>query len=54
MITVESSEHYRFTRDQVTYRAHIEVDGKPWLTEPMELMPDGTVTVSPFVSLDVP
>ncbi len=51
---VESSIHERFRKNQTTYRISEMVDGQPWLSEPIELRPDGTVSISPFVSLDVP
>ena len=51
---VESSIHERFRKNQTTYRVSELVDGKPWLSADVDLRPDGTVSISPFVSLDVP
>lgn len=51
--SIESSIHERFRKNQTTYRISERVDGKPWLTAPIKLRPDGTTEVSPFVSLDV-
>ena len=50
--TVESSIHERFRRNQTTYRISEMVDGQPWLSADIDLRPDGTVAVSPFVSLE--
>ena len=49
---IESSIHERFRHNQTTFRISERVDGKPWLTLPVPLRPDGTTWVSPFVSLD--
>jgi HK97 family phage major capsid protein len=51
---IESSIHERFRQNQTTFRISERVDGKPWLSAPVALRPDGTVSISPFVSLDVP
>lgn len=51
---IESSIHERFRKNQTTFRVSMEHDGKPWLTAPIKLRPDGTTEISPFVSLDVP
>jgi len=52
--SIESSPHEKFRYDQTTFRLSARVDGKPWLTAPVKLMPAGTWSISPFVSLDVP
>jgi HK97 family phage major capsid protein len=48
---IESSIHERFRRNQTTYRISQMIDGQPWLSAPIKLRPDGTTTISPFVSL---
>jgi HK97 family phage major capsid protein len=50
---LESSIHERFRYNETTFRVSERIDGKPWLSAPVQLRPDGTVSVSPFVSLDV-
>jgi len=52
--TIDSSIHYKFIENQTTFRLAARVDGQPWLTAPIMLMPAGTSSISPFVSLDVP
>ncbi|MFX1301651.1 MAG: phage major capsid protein [Promethearchaeota archaeon] len=52
--SIESSIHERFRKNQTTYRISELVDGKPWLSAPVMMRPDGTTSISPFVSLDVP
>ena len=49
-LTIASSEHYKFTNDQVTWKFTDRVDGKPWLNSSITLA-DGTTKVSPFVKL---
>jgi len=49
--TIDSSIHYKFVENQTVFRLSARVDGKPWLTAPIRLMPDGTTSISPFVSL---
>lgn len=51
--TVDSSIHYKFIENQTTFRLSARVDGKPWLTAPVQLMPAGAASISPFVDLDV-
>lgn len=49
--TIESSTHVRFLENQTVFRLAARVDGKPWLSAPIKLMPAGTWSISPFVSL---
>lgn len=49
-LEIASSEHFKFTNDQMTWRFTYRVDGQPWLNNPITLA-DGTNTVSPFVYL---
>lgn len=49
-LEIASSEHYKFTNDQMTWRFVYRVDGQPWLNAPITLA-DGTNTISPFVFL---
>ncbi len=46
-----SSEHVFFTSNKVVFRIVWNVDGHPWLTEPLGLEGSTTNTVSPFVIL---
>lgn len=49
-ITVDSSIHAQFVRDQTVWRVVHRVDGQPWLNAPVTLA-DGVNEVSPFVIL---
>lgn len=49
-IFVASSEHVRFTRNQTVIKAFFNVDGQPWITQPLTLE-DGVTQRSPFVQL---
>ena len=49
---VAASEHVKFRENQTVLNIFTNVDGKPWLTAPMEL--ENGYEVSPFVVLDVP
>jgi HK97 family phage major capsid protein len=49
-ITVDTSQHYLFQKNQVAYRVIVRVDGRPWLSQPIPLA-DGGISVSPFVVL---
>jgi HK97 family phage major capsid protein len=49
---VAASEHVHFTTNQTVIKTFFNVDGKPWLTAPMQL--ENGYAVSPFVVLDVP
>jgi HK97 family phage major capsid protein len=51
---VDLSEHIYFTSDKSVFRIVWNVDGKPWLTEPLQLEGATGTTVSPFVVLDTP
>jgi HK97 family phage major capsid protein len=48
---LERSEHIGFSRDVMTYRATLRVDGQPNIETPYEL-PNNAATVSPFVTLE--
>lgn len=48
---VDASPHVYFTSDQTVIRITWNVDGRPWLTEPLALEGSSTSTVSPFVVL---
>jgi len=52
--TVMASEHFRFQNDEVAFRLVANVDGQPWLNEPIALEGSTANTVSPFVVLDTP
>jgi len=52
--TIDASREERFRYDQTTFRLSARVDGKPWLTAPIQIMPAGAHSISPFVDLDVP
>ncbi len=45
------SEHVLFLSDRVVFRIVWEVDGRPWLTEPLQLEGAPGSTVSPFIIL---
>lgn len=49
-LAIGSSEHFRFTNDQTTWKFSERVDGQPWLNDVITLA-DATSTVSPFVYL---
>lgn len=49
---VDASPHVHFTSNKTVIKAFWNVDGKPWLTAPVEL--ESGSTASPFVLLDVP
>lgn len=49
-MTMDTSEHVRFTRDQTTIRVIQRNDGRPWLASPITPK-NGGPTLSPFVSL---
>jgi HK97 family phage major capsid protein len=46
-----SSEHIFFLSNKVAFKVVWNVDGRPWLTEPITLEGSATSTVSPFVIL---
>jgi HK97 family phage major capsid protein len=46
-----SSEHIFFLSNKTVFKILWNVDGHPWLTEPLQLEGDSTKTVSPFVVL---
>ncbi|ACL56985.1 phage major capsid protein, HK97 family [Methylobacterium nodulans ORS 2060] len=49
---VAASEHVHFTRNKTVIKVFWNVDGAPWLTEPIK--EENGYAVSPFVVLDVP
>jgi HK97 family phage major capsid protein len=49
-IFVAASEHVRFLNNQTVIKAFFNVDGQPWLTQPLTLE-DGVTQRSPFVQL---
>lgn len=49
-ISVEASQHPRFTQNQTVIKAFWNVDGQPWMTTPL-LLEDGVSQASPFVVL---
>jgi len=49
---VSASEHVHFTANKTVIKAFWNVDGKPWVNEPLTLQ-DGSTQVSPYVILDV-
>src|SRR3546814_14224852 len=50
MMTVDSSEHVKFTSDKTTYRVIQRNDGRPWVES--ALTPTNkSATLSPFVQL---
>ena len=51
---VAVSEHFRFQNDEVAFRLVFNVDGQPWLNEPIALEGSTANTVSPFIVLDTP
>ena len=48
---VASSEHIYFLSNKTVFKIVWNVDGKSWLTEPLQLEGDSSTTVSPFVVL---
>lgn len=48
---VQSSEHFKFNENKTAIKVFWNVDGQPWLTEPLPLEGSTTNTVSPFVVL---
>jgi HK97 family phage major capsid protein len=51
---VEASEHVRFTSNKTVIKIVWNVDGKPWLLNPIPLEGSTSNTVSSVVTLDVP
>ena len=49
-IAIASSEHFRFSNDQVAWRFTTRVGGQPWLKSTIVLN-DGSTQISPFVYL---
>ncbi|UOZ10537.1 phage major capsid protein [Amycolatopsis sp. WQ 127309] len=49
-MTVDSSEHVKFTSDKTTYRMIQRNDGRPWLESPITPH-NNSATLSPFVQL---
>jgi len=50
---IAASEHVHFRNNKTVIKAFWNVDGKPWVIEPLTLE-DGETEVSPYVILDVP
>lgn len=50
LMTVDSSEHVKFTSDKTTYRMIQRNDGRPWLENAITPQ-NGSATLSPFVQL---
>ncbi|MEB4781419.1 phage major capsid protein [Paenibacillus jamilae] len=50
---IDASEHVMFRQNKTVIKAFWNVDGKPWVIEPLTLE-DGVTKVSPYVTLDVP
>ena len=50
-LEVASSEHFKFTNDQITWRFTYRVDGQPWLNNAIQLADTSTSTISPFIYL---
>jgi hypothetical protein len=48
---VDSSPHVHFTSNRTVIKIFWNVDGKPWLSEPLHLEGSKTNTISPFVVL---
>jgi HK97 family phage major capsid protein len=48
---VAMSEHVHFTQNKTVIKAFWNVDGQPWLDEPIPLEGSTANTVSPFVVL---
>jgi HK97 family phage major capsid protein len=49
-MTVDSSEHVKFTSDKTTYRVIQRNDGRPWIESALTPQ-NGSATLSPFVQL---
>jgi HK97 family phage major capsid protein len=49
-MSVDSSEHVKFTSDKTTFRLIARNDGRPWLDAPLTPK-NGSATLSPFVQL---
>lgn len=49
-LSIDTSDHVKFTSDQTTVRAIARNDGRPWLTSPITPQ-NGGPTLSPFVTL---
>jgi len=49
-MSVDSSEHVKFTSDKTTYRVIARNDGRPWLASPLTPQYGGE-TLSPFIQL---
>ncbi|MCL6453557.1 MAG: phage major capsid protein [Alicyclobacillus sp.] len=50
---IAASPHVLFQQDKTMIRITWNVDGQPWVTDPL-LLEDGSTKVSPFVVLDIP
>jgi HK97 family phage major capsid protein len=50
-VAIASSEHFKFTNGQITWRVDERVDGQPWMKTAITLA-DGAWQVSPFVILN--
>jgi HK97 family phage major capsid protein len=48
---VAASEHVYFTSNKTVVKIFMNVDGKPWLNEPLPLEGSTSNTVSPFIVL---
>ena len=51
-IFIAASEHVNFLSNQTVIKAFFNVDGQPWLTQPL-VLEDGATQRSPFVQLNV-
>jgi HK97 family phage major capsid protein len=49
---VQASEHVYFTSNRTVIKVFWNVDGQPWLSEPIPLEGSAGNTVSPFIILD--
>jgi HK97 family phage major capsid protein len=49
-LSIDTSDHVKFTSDQTTVRAIARNDGRPWLTSPITPQ-NGGPTLSPFITL---
>ena len=49
-VSVDTSEHEKFNKNQTSLRIIERVEGAPWLSTPITLS-DGSTTVSPFVQI---
>jgi HK97 family phage major capsid protein len=49
-LSIDTSDHVKFTSDQTTVRAIARNDGRPWLTSAIQPQ-NGGPTLSPFVTL---